>query len=94
MSARLIIGIAALVCVPILGILGTLCHTEMVEMVNARLPVDLQFDPMGWYFQKTMRLHREYRRLFPRGSLVLKVRLLLGFGAICLLICAWAIGLF
>jgi hypothetical protein len=74
--------------------LGTFCHIEMVEAVNSRLPVDLQFNPMGWYFQKTMRLHREYARLFPGGSLVLKVRLLLGCAAVCLLICAWAIGLF
>jgi hypothetical protein len=94
MSARLIIGIAALVCVPILGILGTFCHIEMVETANSRLPVDLQFNPMGWYFQKTMRLQREYHRLFPGGSLVLRVRLLLGLAAVCLLICAWAIALF
>ena len=94
MSARLIIGIVALVCVPILGVLGTFCHIEIVEKVNSRLPVDLQFNPMGWYFQKTMRLHREYQRLFPGQPLVLRVRLLLGFAAVCLLICGWAIGLF
>jgi hypothetical protein len=94
MSFRFIIGIAALICVPILGILGAFCHIGMVEAVNSQLPVDLQFNPMGWYFQKTMRLHREYARLFPGGSLVLRVRLLLGFAAVCLLICAWAIGLF
>jgi hypothetical protein len=59
-------------CVRILLILGAFCHIAMVEVVNLRLPVDLQFNPMGWYVQKTMRLRLEYARLFPGGSLCIK----------------------
>ena len=76
------------------GLLGAVANNEMVEEVNSRLPKDTQFSPMGWYLSKTLRLHREYKRLFPTGILLLKVRIAIAVAFGCLLGGAWALGFF
>ena len=71
-----------------------LVNSEMVDQVNGRLPKDMQFSPLGWYLSKTLRLHREYRRLFPDGELLLQARLLMAVGFGGLLVGVWALGFF
>src|SRR5882757_1658983 len=75
MSTRLLIGIAAIAGGSVCGLISSLVNSKMVNQVNGRLPKDVQFSPLGWYFSKRLRLHREYRRLFPDGHLLLQVRL-------------------
>ena len=74
MNPRVIVGIAAVVGTAACGLFGAILNLEMVEEVNSHLPQDSQFSPMGWYLSKTLRLHREYKRLFPTGTLLVKVR--------------------
>jgi hypothetical protein len=88
------IGIAALACVSICGLMSTLVSLKMVDMVNDRLPEVERFGALGWHFSKTQRLHREYRRLHPDGQLLVRLRVLMALSAVCLLICAWSLGFF
>jgi len=90
----MIIGIAAIGGVSLCGLLSTLLSAKMVNQVNKKLPMDLQFSPLGWHPVKTLRLHREYQKLYPGGQLVLQVRLLIASAFASLLLCAWALGFF
>jgi len=92
MATRVIVGIVALACVSICGMISTFVNFEMVDKVNDKLPKEEQFAVLGWYFAKNQRLHREYRRLYPDGRLLFKVRMLLVLGIACLLISAWGFG--
>jgi len=92
MSFHVIIGIAAIIGVSALGLLSTVVSQRMLDQVNERLPKDQQFSPLGWYFQKTIRLHSEYRRLFPGGNLATRVWTMMALMFACLLIGAWAIA--
>lgn len=94
MSARLVIGLLALVGVSVSGIVSTIVHLEMVRRVNAMLPKERQSAELGWYLPETQRLHREYRTLFPGGDLLHKWRIMVATGLVSLLICAWSLGLF
>lgn len=94
MSVRLFVGIAALAGVSVCGVVGTIVSRTMVNEVNAKLPTDKQFSLTAWYFPKNLRLYREYRRLIPDGRLLLRVLFLLGSMVGCLIVGAWAIGLF
>jgi hypothetical protein len=94
MSSQVTIGIVALVSVSACGLLSTLANFLMVEKVNEKLPKEEQIGALGWYFSKTLRLHREYRRLYPDGYLVSIVRLLIALMIVCLLICGWGFGFF
>ncbi len=80
--------------VSVCGVISALVNSKMVGQVNGSLPKDAQFSPLGWYFPKTLLLHREYRRLFPDGRLLVQARLLIAIGFAGLLACAWAVGLF
>lgn len=86
MEIRVIVGVAALVGVPISGFISTITSYEMMDEVNAKLPKEAQFERIGWYASKTLRLHREYRRFYPDGRLLFKVRALFAVMAVCLLI--------
>jgi hypothetical protein len=88
------VGIVALACVSICGLVASLASFEMVDKVNEMLPKGQQFAALGWYFSKYQRLNREYKRLYPGGHLLLKVRLLTALMFACLLICAWGFGFF
>jgi hypothetical protein len=94
MSARVVIEIAALGCIAICGLISTLANWEMVDKVNAKLPKEEQFAALWWGGSKFMRLHREYKRLYPDGSLLLGVRALTVLMIVCLLVCAWEFGFF
>ena len=94
MTARLVIGIGAVACVSVCGLLSTFASSGMVDQVNAKLPKAEQFEGLGWFTEKTLRLHREYRRLYPEGRLLFKLRVLTVLMFTCLLVCAWAFGIF
>jgi hypothetical protein len=89
MAIRVIVGIVALVCVPVCGIISTIANWEMVDKVNEKLPKEEQFYHLWRYAEKSFRLRREYKRLYPNGRLLLKVRMLTVLMFACLLICAW-----
>jgi len=56
----------------------------MVDAVNAKLPTKDQFDHLWWYPNKTFRLHREYRRLYPDGGLLRRQGILVTLMFLCL----------
>lgn len=94
MSARVIVGITGLAGVSLCGLVADLIHQEMVIRVNEMLPKESQFSQLAWHFPKTLRLSREYRRLYPEGKL-LWVHRVFGIGMFgCLLCVGWAVGLF
>lgn len=94
MPTRLLIGIAAIAGVSLCGLMSTFVNSKMVDEVNGRLPKDAQFPLLGWDLSKTLRLHHEYRRLFPEGQLLWQVRILIALGLGSLTLCAWALGFF
>ena len=94
MASRLAVGIVALACVPVCGLLGTAATWQMVDKVNEKLPKENQFGYLGWYWSKALRLHREYNRLYPSGHLSRRVRVLAGLMFSCVVICAWALRFF
>jgi len=92
--ARLIIGILALICGSVCGIASSLVSFDMVEKVNERLPKDQQFALLGWYWPKIQRLWREYKMLYPDGSLLRRLRFWGVLMFACLFTCVWAFGFF
>jgi hypothetical protein len=94
MEARTIVGIVALVLVSVCGLIATFTSFEIVDKVNEKLPKGERFDWLGWYATKTIRLHREYKRNYPDGHLVFKVRTLTVFMFACVLISAWGFKFF
>src|SRR5579859_2931733 len=71
MSGEITIGIIALVSISACGLILTLVTFRMVEKVKQRLPKEEQIGELGWYFSKTLRLHREYKRLYGHEHLLL-----------------------
>ncbi|MFL6415840.1 MAG: hypothetical protein ACJ74Y_09250, partial [Bryobacteraceae bacterium] len=63
MTFRNAMGMLGLACVAICGIASTFLGYEMMDKVNERLPERERFQPLGWYWTKSRRLHREYKRL-------------------------------
>lgn len=47
----------------------TITGLQMVQAVNAKLPVNERFAELGCYLSKTQRFFREYRRIYPAGTL-------------------------
>ena len=91
---RIIVGISALICVSVMGVLSTIVGLQMLEQVNKKLPRDAELEELGWYWLKKQRLHHEYGRLYPNGKLLKKVRIFFGLGIVGLLVSAWGFGLF
>jgi hypothetical protein len=94
MATRVIVGIAALACVTLCGMIATFANYEMMDKVNEKLPKDEQFDPLGWHLVKHLRLRREYKRLYPGGRLLLKVRVLTALMFAWLLVFVWGFRFF
>ena len=63
----------------------------MADKVNERLPEEQRFELLGWHFEKTQRLNREYRRLYPDGRLIWRIRVLWTISFVCLLISVWGL---
>jgi hypothetical protein len=82
-----------LACGCIFGLLASLANLEITHKANVKPPKGEQIAPLGWYFHKYKRLNREYKRLYPEGRLVLKIRVLAMLTLLCFLICAWCFGI-
>src|ERR1041385_6974834 len=61
---------ALLLVIGVFGIASTVNQFAIIDAVNAKLPAEDQFGYLGWYLPKILRLHREYRRLYPDGTLL------------------------
>jgi hypothetical protein len=94
MATRVIVEVVALACFSMCGILSTLTTYEMMDKVNEKLPKEEQFGALWWYASKYQRLHREYRRMYPEGGLLLKVRVLWALMFACMFVCVWEFGFF
>jgi hypothetical protein len=90
LTVRTIVGVSALLCASACGLITTLAHYQMMDEVNDKLPDQERFDPIGWYWLKSQRLRREYKRLCPHGGLVTRIRLIFGIMIACLLVSIWA----
>jgi len=64
----------------------------IVDAVNAKLPKDDQFNPIGWWLPKTLRLHHQYNRLYPDGPLVRRQGILAAVMLFCIVLVAGLIG--
>jgi len=83
-TLKLIIVVLLLVCVAGAGLAGTLNYFAIVEAVNSKLKDGEQFGLLGWWIGKTLRLHSEYRRLYPSGNLLRRQGYYFLAGATCL----------
>lgn len=90
MFIRLLIEIAAVAGVSTLGLLLTLANYKLVGQVKALSPQELHSAYAGGDVLKLLRLHREYRRLFPDGNLHFKIRIMLVLMFMCMLAAAYA----
>jgi hypothetical protein len=91
-TLRLAIVVLGVVGMIIVGMASTITGMQMVQAVNAKLPVNERFAMFGWYLGKTQRLFREYRRLYPEGTLFRRHMRLLFAGLCCMVIAAAAFG--
>ncbi len=94
MMARVIVGIVEVAGVSTCGLTASLVWMHMVDQVNRQLPKEQQFGQLGWYFPKSIRLRRAYKRLYPTGNLLKKHDALAILGLTCLLAGAWSLGFF
>ena len=91
-TLRLAFVVLGVVGMSIVGMASTITGLQMVQAVNAKLPVNERFAELGWYLGKTQRLFREYRRLYPAGTLFgRQMRLLFGL-LVCVVIAGVALG--
>ena len=81
-------------CVSVCGVLATFASFEMVDKVNENLPEVEKFGHLAWSLSKRSRLYRTYRKFYPNGRLILRVRILSGLMFASLLVAAWTIGFF
>lgn len=65
----------------------------MIDAVNQKLPADDQFNPIGWFLPKLLRLHGQYRRLYPGGRLLRREGILAATMFFCIVLAAGLIGL-
>ena len=84
MTIKLIIVALLSFCVAGLGLASTLNYFAIIEAVNSKLKDGEQFELLGWWIGKTLRLHSEYRRLYPSGNLLRRQGYYFLAGAACL----------
>ena len=85
---KLATAFVLLLCVGGLGIAATFTQFAIVDAVNEKLPKNDQFEHLGWYLTKTLRLHREYRRFYPNGKLLRRQGVLWTIMLVCLILAA------
>lgn len=93
MVLRVISGITALVCGSWGFVMFTTANRKMMDQVNEMLAEADQFGP-ALSKSNSLRLHIEYKKLFPCGHLSRRVTLLVVLMFACMLICAWSLGVF
>jgi hypothetical protein len=89
---QVVLFLVSISCIISAGIITS----SIIEMVNRKLPQDQQISPLGGYYSKYKKITWEYRRLYPNGRLIVKMRLLtaLGFISIFAIAVGWRLGLF
>jgi hypothetical protein len=85
---KLVAACVLLLCVGGLGLGASIIQFAIVDAVNDKLPENEQFNHLGRYPTKTVRLHREYRRLYPTGNLLRRQRILWWLALVCLVLAA------
>jgi hypothetical protein len=91
MSIHPLIEASAFACVSTLGLLLTLANYKLVAQVNSLSPQQLELSRPGGDVARLLHLHREYRRLFPEGNLVFRIRLMMALMLVCLLMASAAV---
>lgn len=91
-TLRIIAGFVAIACVSICGFLATFANSRMIEQVNARLPEGERFELIGWYWPKYQSLRHEYKKFYPEGRLLIRVRILGVIMLVGLVVAAWCFG--
>ena len=71
---RLLVFACSVIGAVLCGLVGTLIAERMVTDVNARLPAREQLSRTGWDHFKSQRLLETYSRLYPRGPLLVRLR--------------------
>jgi hypothetical protein len=94
MTPRNIVGVVAIVCGSICGILACLANVEMISKVNNKLPDAEKFADLFWYPSKRRKLHRKYRTFYPDGRLLIQVHILTAVIFMCFFVTAWSFGFF
>ncbi|MFY9607824.1 MAG: hypothetical protein WAU45_04320 [Blastocatellia bacterium] len=92
MMLKAIATFALLLSIGGFGIAAAINQFAIIDAVNAKLPRGEQFERLGWYFTKTLSLHRKYRRFYPDGRLVLRGGILGTTMLVCLALAASLIG--
>jgi hypothetical protein len=92
MTLKAVAAFALLLSVVGFGMAAAISHFAIIDAVNAKLPKEEQFEQLGWYLTKTLRLHREYRRFYPEGRLLLRQGVLGATMLVCLVLAASLIG--
>ena len=82
-----------LACVSGFGLAACMTHLAMVEAVNSKLPPPDQFQQLGWGSMKSLKLHREYRRLYPGGTLLRREGILAYVALFSLVVTGTLLGL-
>jgi hypothetical protein len=85
MTLRLIAGLVAIACGSACGLVASFTNFRMIDEVNGRLPEEERFKLVGWY-------RREYKRFYPEGRLLIRVRILSAIMLICMVVAAWCFG--
>ena len=67
-------GILLFVSGQICLVRASLLHLEMVDRVNELLPAEKQFEILGWYLSKYQKARQEYKRFYPDGRLLVRIR--------------------
>lgn len=78
----LLVILGAMAAGGVLGLTSLAIHSRMIEDVNQKLPADQRFGDAWWGPGRTMRLGREYRRLYPDGRLLRRQRTVLAIAAL------------
>jgi hypothetical protein len=94
MTLRITVGIIAMACLPVCGMVSSFALFEMMDKVNEKLPRQERFAPAWWYAGKYSRLFRDYKRLYPEGRLQTRFQVLTALMFVCLLVCVWGFGTF
>ena len=94
MTARIIVGIIALACAVVCGILGSFLNFQIIARVNDKLPEEERFEWFGWNLIKYQKLNREYRKFYPDERLPFRLRVLTILLFVSMLVCAWGFGFF
>jgi hypothetical protein len=93
-KARIIVGIVAFLLAQTCIIWANFVLYAMIGKVNRKLPDDEQLGYMWFYWSKNRRIFREYRCLYPSGSLNILCKSLGAAGFALMAVVAWAIGFF